>query len=341
MYKRKILSTRFMAIFIIAVFLISCAFGCKESLSVELPERSFRQNSGCFSVHYLDVGQGDCILIHFPDGKSMLIDSGNGENQNNEYILNFLKEFSVGDIDYLVITHPDVDHMGGAKNIIASHNVKNAFLSKILVPENFPEFKTVKDYLTMDGAVINVSETYRHVKGKDYSVAFLSPFALDFPNVESGYVGINGEYPTDADVNNASPIIYVEYKGIRFLFTGDAGSAQERIFLQNEHAILKTFKQIGLQINLDYVDFLKVSHHGANSGTSVEFSDRIRAKNAVISVGGENKYGHPSTEVLKRLAQSNPAHNVYRTDVHGTISVLVSEKGEISIITDKTQEQPT
>ncbi len=330
MHKRLIAT-----IMLITVLLLSSLVGCSSSSKDNpLSKNKKRENDGRFSVHYLDVGQGDAIFLHFPDGKTMLIDSGNAQRENSEYVVNFLKNFNISTIDYFVLTHPDSDHIGGAYSVIENFKIGKAYIPHILQPQNFGEFNNVFSLLNQKQIKTEISTIYKHVKGQDYTVAFLTPYPIDFPFGESSYSKINSEYPTDTDINNVSPIIYVQYKGVRFLFTGDAGGSQERILIDDKRVLATTFNSLGIDINLEYIDFLKVAHHGANDCSSVEFLNLIKPKNAIVSVGGGNPYGHPSTSVLERLATANPAHTLYRTDVYGTISVYVSINGQMEIITD-------
>lgn len=330
MHKRKIMS-----LMLLIVILLLCLVGCNCSGgNGNLSKTNKRENNGKFSVHYLDVGQGDAIFIYFPDGKTMLIDSGDGEKKNNEYITEFLKDFEINKIDYLVLTHPDSDHIGGAKSVVENFDIGKAFIPHLLQPQNFKEFNDVYNILNQKQIQTDISCTYKNIKTEDYSVAFLLPYPTDFPGVESSYAKLNGEYPTETEINDASPIIYVEYKGTRFLFTGDASSVQERVLLENECALTSMFKVLGINLKFEYIDFLKVAHHGANDSSSQAFLNFIKPKNAIISVGGANNYGHPSTLVLERLATANPAHTLYRTDVYGTVSVYVSNDGNTQVITD-------
>ena len=328
MHKRRLKFIWF-AILILSIFLFGC--DCTKS---GLTTSSKPQNNGEFSVHYLDVGQGDAIFLYFPDGKTMLIDTGNGEKQNDDYLAQFFKDFGVSKIDYLILTHPDSDHIGGALNVVENFEIGKAFIPHILQPENFASFKNVKNLLEQKHVPMEISSMYKNIKGEEYSVVFLSPYPLDFPNVESSYEKLNGTYLTDGDINNASPIIYVEYKNVRFLFTGDAGSSQEKIVLDIEKALKPIFSSLGINLTLNSIDFLKLSHHGSADSNTQEFLNLLKPKNAIISVGGGNVYGHPSTVVLERLITANPEHNLYRTDVLGTISVFVSDSGQVNVLTE-------
>ena len=125
-------------------------------------------------------------------------------------------------------------------------------------------------------------------------------------------------------------MIYVEYAGVSFLFTGDAGKQQEQLVENNIN--LGFYNQfVDGRIDLYNIDFLKVAHHGADDCSSQDFLNIIQPQNAVLSVGGNNIYGHPSSRVIDRLYLANPNVNLLRTDVCGNITISVSASGEYAI----------
>lgn len=302
-----------------------------------IPEIEEREIISGFSVHFLNVGNGDCILIKLPDGKNALIDCAEPKEQNQEYIKEFLQDYSVDTIDYFILTHPHTDHIGNALFILENFTVKEIFLSSINdnATQYFPEFQKIKEKVKEKQIKENKNDNYSFIKGEEYSFIFLTPYPKRF--TESSYGKVNGStIPEDSDVNDISPIIYFECLNLRFIFTGDAGSSQEKIAIEMPYdpVFASNLSYYGLSVNLYDIDFLKVSHHGSDGATCKEFLDVLKPKNAVISVSGENSYGQPNTNTLNRLLLSNPDCNLYRTDVHGTISVGKLEQG-IKIITDK------
>ena len=326
MHKRK----RVALLTMITVLTVILFSACKTP---KPNQQNYRENDGSFSVHYLDVGQGDCALIYFPDGKTMLIDTGNGTTDNNQYVLSFLDAFSVDRIDYLVLTHPDSDHVGGAKTVIENLEIGTAYVPHVLEASVFPQLNQAFNALEDKNVETKISTTFVNVKGEGYAVAFLLPYPPDVPS--SSYDKLYDKYPTESDINNVSPIIYVEYQGVRFLFSGDADAGEEKLLLSDEKYLVASFNELGININLNQIDFLKVAHHGSKDSTCAQFLDRINPKNSVISVRGDNKYGLPSTEVLQALANTNEDHKIYRTDIHGTVSVIIDENGDIRTIVDR------
>lgn len=327
MFYKRLVALLFSAIFVV---LFSACGG-------NISNDGEREILSGFSVHFLDVGQGDAIFIKLPDGKSVLIDCGEPTEQNEEYIKEFLNDYDTKTIDYFIITHPDTDHIGNAPSIINSFTVKELYLSDI--NENaykyFDIYKEVVELANKNQIRVRKSDNYKVIKGEEYFFVFLTPEPKSF--FDSSYVGVNGSLiPSEEDVNNISPIIYFECLGLRFVFTGDAMASQERLALENlSNPVLKShYENSGVSINLYNVDFLKVAHHGAEGSTCDEFLEVIKPKNAIISVGGGNSYGHPNSSVLTRLFNANPDMNLYRTDRDGTVSICLD--GNLArVITDR------
>jgi beta-lactamase superfamily II metal-dependent hydrolase len=320
-YKRK-------KIISIVLCLLMLAFipGCSCACGGERLEQNETNVYKGFSVHYLNVGQGDCIFIRLPDGKNILIDTGDEDlyNKRAEYIINYLKAYSVQKIDYFVLTHPDADHVGNADSIIDEFKVEKAFVPHIakIHLKNYPYFEKALTKLENQGADVQISEFFKYVSTNQYFFTFLSPTNKDLKN--SSYYHFNGMLiPDEKASNDLSPIIYLEALGNRFLFTGDASSDQEKLVLDNYKSSIYSakFNRLGLNVNLEDIDYYKVGHHGADTSTCGEFLSITRPKNAIISVGGDNFYGHPKTATLERLELYNHEYNLFRTDYHGTIVV--------------------
>lgn len=328
-YKRKI-TFLLVVLLLFSLFTASCG-------DLEQEQNAKRVLLNGFSVHYLDVGNGDCIFIKFLDGKTALIDSAEPDDQKAEYISDFLKDYGTTKLDYFIITHPDADHIGNAHYLIKEFDVKNLYIPDLNARaiEYFPILEQVISLANEREINIKKSDNYKVILGDGYSMAFLTPYPKGFS--DSSYNDVNGELiPDQAQVNNLSPIIYLESCGFRFVFTGDAGSSQEKLALKivNDPIFRAQMQMYKINVDLCDVDFLKLGHHGSDSSSCMQFLQTLKPKNAVVSVSGNNYYGHPNTEVLERLSTVNPEYKLYRTDVHGTVSVGVVD-GEIKIITDK------
>ena len=333
LYKRRILS-KFNLIVFVFVLLFS-----SWSCSSDIPPLNDINVKSDFSVNFLDIGQGDCIFIRLPDGKNMLIDCGvNDHNKENiKYIKSYLSAYKVKQIDYFILTHPDVDHVGNASEIVNNFNVKKAYIPFIYEDQmnNFDCFKDFYSLLEQKQIDYEISDITKSIVGEKYHFVFLSPLAKT--SVESSYNQIlDSQIPTEKQINNLSPIIYFECFNKRFIFTGDAEREQELLVLNNyKNGVYDLYhKNKPYKVNLESVDVLKVSHHGAVDASCTEFLSLINPKNAVISVGNENFYGHPASETLERLNFLCPNHILYRTDMLGTITVY-KENNEIKTTTSK------
>ena len=247
-------------------------------------------------VSVLDVGQGDSILISLNYNKgNILIDTGGKVSyveeewkQRKKYsiaentIIPYLKSFGIKKINYLVLTHGDYDHMGEAINLINNYQIDNVIF-------NCGEYNNLENELIelLDKNNINYSSCINKLNINDYDLKFLN----------------TKEYDNE---NDNSSVLYFNYKKFKFLFMGDAGKIREKDILE--------------KYNLKNITFLKVGHHGSNTSSSKEFINEIAPKYSLISVGRNNRYGHPKSEVLDNLLQSN----IYRTDLNGGIEIKIN-----------------
>ncbi|MDE7321680.1 MAG: MBL fold metallo-hydrolase [Lachnospiraceae bacterium] len=246
--------------------------------------------AGSMEVHYIDVGQGDSTLI-MCDGHAMLIDAG--DYTKGTAIQNYLQKQKIKKLDYLIFTHPDADHIGGAPVIITKFDIDKVFLS------NFE--KDNKTYQKMIQALDNKRLQYYTPKvGTQYSL---------------GAAKITILAPNDSydNPNDASIALTVENGKNRFLFTGDAEETAEKDILEN-----------GIDIS---ADVYKAGHHGSRTSTSQKFFEAVNPTCAVISCGEDNSYGHPHAETLNTFRMNGV--EVYRTDEEGTI-VAVSDGEKIT-----------
>ena len=236
-------------------------------------------------VTFIDVGQGDSSLIHLPYNKgNILIDTGGNYNYDtSKDIISYLKSEGIKSIDYLILTHGDYDHMGEAINLVNNFKVKKVIF-------NSDEYNDLE------------LELIKLLEGKNIKY---------YKNIKELNIGKNKLYFLDNKLydneNDNSNVIYTELDDYKFLFMGDAG-------IEAEEDILEKY-------NLIDIDILKVGHHGSRTSTSKEFINNINPKYGVISVGKNNRYGHPNDEVLENLEDSI----IYRTDQHGSIMFKINK----------------
>lgn len=248
-------------------------------------------NKEMLGVFFLDVGQADSILIKGPGGEHMLIDAG--KNDTAEELVAMLKDYEVDDLDYLILTHPHEDHVGGADAVLAGFDVK-----KVISPDIGADSKTwrdVVDAIEAEGCMditASVGATYTLFDGCKFEIL--------------------GPVDADTDLNNASIVLRLDYGESSFLFTGDAEKEAEEAILE----------RVGKE-KLD-VDVLKAGHHGSSTSSSVNFLTAVSPRYAVISCGKDNSYGHPHSETLEKYSERGIV--TYRTDKEGT--VILQSDGE-------------
>lgn len=290
-----------------------------------------KSSSLFFSVAFADVGNGDCIIINLPNNDCFVIDSGVKNERNKENINDLLKACNVTQIGGFVLTHPDSDHIGNACAIVNDYSVKNVYIPNITDLAEYPMLEELITVCNNKKVNLNYSSRFYSLTFENGFIAFLSPLESEFGGDYYGYFnGLNN--PSGNDINNLSPFIYLEYNSVRFLFTGDADETQEEYLLSYYRSGMCSALH-GKNVNLYNVDYLKVGHHGSKDCSSQAFLNVVRPQNAVISCSGNNIYGHPNSETLNRLYNSNPNVNVWRTDVCGNVLVTINSLGEHSVVT--------
>lgn len=264
------------------IVLLLCIFllaGCTEAVKTEkIPVTAGHE----MQVHFIDVGQGDSILIESPSGKTMLIDGGvKGAGQQ---IVSYLKELGINKLDIVVATHPDADHIGGLIPVLDNMTIEQFYDSgKVHTSQTFEEMLTRIDEKNIPYHVPKIGDDIEF--DKDVNVKVLNA----------------NDQATDN--NDASIVLKMTYGNVSFLLTGDAGVALEKEMLQYDVK----------------ATVLKAGHHGSNTSSSEEFIQAVKPKVAILSYGEDNKYGHPHAEVVDRLQAIGS--KIYATADLGTITV--------------------
>lgn len=316
-------------------------FGGKTPANLAKGEHELR-------VHYLDVGQGDCIFIEFPDDTVMLIDSGDRNNDDAAYITGYLEERDVTVIDYLMLTHSDSDHVGNMVQVLDAFEVEKAYVPYIEegvitsnVYNNFVAALNAETYKTEGGGTaaceIEISQMGELIESENetdkFFMAFLSPSEKNMPDGE--YEKLNSKKPNGDSVakNAVSPITYLEYMGKRLMFTGDVtGKPAERVMERYNTGVYRNMFPNGegyYSVDLSGgVDVYKVAHHGSSLDdcNSAAFLQFVNPEYSVISVGADSRYDHPHSDTLANLAELGT--KLYRTDENGTVVVTVSPDSE-------------
>jgi competence protein ComEC len=274
-------------------------------------------------VHYVDVGQGDCIIIEFPDGRKMIIDSGTTQSKNLllDYIDNniFENPINEGVFDYMLITHNHSDHIGASYEILDNYQVNTVYRPNIYATYNSleapPENSSYDDSQLYASVIEKINqEPNCNVITSQSGLSFtggdaLNAYILTFYSPTLNYYSNENEY---------SPIVVLQYRQKSVMLTGDATFSNEENVLQAS--------------NLPQIDILKVAHHGAKFSTSNQFLQQISPEYAVITVGEENIYSHPHQETINRLLYSGiEQENILRTDLSGNIITNINTSGDINI----------
>lgn len=292
---------------------------------VKLPKIS-RRGAGELRIHFVDVGQGDCTLIEFPDGKTMLMDGGDGAPSTKKKVLRYLNALKIDALDYLVVTHAHEDHCGSLNEVLKYKKARHAFLP-LCLPEEGSEYGRLYDALMKSRCEWaygsrKVKQFVSEEENYPYNGVFLSPHADDVDNAVT-----SGLFPSAEESNVYSLVFYLEYMGVRVLFTADIPTeVEEELRGSDERGSYQ-----GLGVSLRNLDVLKVSHHGSTDASGMDFLNYTQPKAAVISCGANNLYGHPSPTVLSRLNEVGA--EVYRTDVQGNIVITVSADGSPYTVT--------
>lgn len=245
-------------------------------------------------VYFIDVGQADSILIANNDNY-MLIDAGN--NEDGDKLVKFLKNQGIKKFNYVIGTHPHEDHIGGLDNVINNFEIDKIYLPDVTTTtKSFDEVINSLEDNNLSITIPKVGET----------------FELGEAKLKVLYSGTDSE-----ELNNSSIVVKMVFGDYSYLFTGDATSKIEEMIINED---------------ID-VDVLKVAHHGSPYSTTPKFISKVKPKYAIISVGKENNFGHPSQNIINRIKLYTD--KIYCTDELGTI-VFNSNGKDIEVYNYKT-----
>ncbi|HWQ90021.1 MAG TPA: MBL fold metallo-hydrolase [Desulfitobacteriaceae bacterium] len=254
-------------------------------------------------ISYIDVGQADSTLIQIPNGRNVLIDAGN--NDDSDKIVTYLKEQGINKLDIVIGTHPHEDHIGALDTVI-----KTFTIGQIIMPPKDSTTNTYRDVIEAIAGkgqkIVKAQSGLNLDLGSEVSAQLLAPNSSDYE-----------------EINNYSAVLKITYGKTSFLFEGDAQSLSELEMVKAGYDLK--------------ADVLRVGHHGSQTSCSDIFLAKVQPKYAVISVGRENSYGHPSQATLDKLYQYGV--KVYRTDQSGTI-ISESDGTNISIYTADSKTKP-
>lgn len=246
------------------------------------------QENGKLFVTFIDVGQGDSVLIKSPEGSYALIDGG----EQDSIVANYLKQNNIDNIELIIATHPNSDHIGGLIDVIKQFKPK-----RIITNGDMHTTITYESFL--DAILISQAEYIEVGRGDMIELDSIKFDVLHPDNLVEG------------DLNRNSLVLSLTYYGTKFLFTGDATTDSELELLR---------ASLPLRSNI-----LKVGHHGSARSSSIEFINAVKPEVSIYSAGKGNSYGHPAKETILRLL--DVGSDVYGTDINGTITIEVNKTG--------------
>ena len=293
---------------------------------------------GTLEMTVIDIGQGDCIFLQFPDGQTMIMDAGSEFGSTNEYdqLTAHLTLRGIDSLDYVFITHSDYDHIRYMQDIFEDYEVKNIYMPRVADDMSATWTKTVaaieeETWTNESGETVD-SEIYYTVgdfviQGEDWTMNCHSYLEDDYPSVKES---------SSAEVKNAvSPVCFLEYADRTIVLTGDSNERNEEYLL--ERGVLDKD-----------ADVLKVGHHGSRTSTIQEFLNAVDCEYAIVSYGEDNEYGHPTPELMSRLEDYtdvrpdndyNGYKYIYETPKDGNVSVFVGGNGTLRIDCELTDDK--
>lgn len=262
----------------------------REDMEVEVAP-GITSNYGLMRVHFIDVGQADSAFIELGNGQTMLIDAG----LSGYDVVSYINELQYETIDYVVASHPHDDHIGGMATVLDSFKIGKMYMPK--QAHTITAFTNMLDVIESKNIDLYTAKAGTSILSNGpIDIDILAPFADSYSNL-----------------NNCSAVVKITYGKTVMLFTGDSEQVIENQLLNS---------------GID-ADVLKVGHHGASSSSSSSFIKAVSPKVAVISVGSNNRYGHPHADTLAILNQVGA--DIYRTDEQGTIVVTADQNKKITV----------
>ena len=292
---------KFLSLLIMVALLLS---GCVVEIPLPAETTAATVTAGdSFTIHYIDVGQADCILLE-TEGRFMLIDGGNRED--SQLVVSYLEQQGVQELEAVVCTHAHEDHVGGLPSVLAVYPTKAVYAPTRTYSSNiFDKFVYYTDQQGLTITIPQPGDTFQLGQAK---ITVLGP-------VKS--------YP---DPNNTSIVLMADFLDTRFLFTGDMEKEAENDMLDHW----------GEQYNWN-CDVLKSGHHGSSTSSSYRLIYETDPEYIVISVGKDNSYGHPHRETIALYKDAGiPA---FRTDELGHV-IVTSDGSNVTLTWEKQNAQP-
>lgn len=254
------------------------------------------------NLYFIDVGQGDCTLIKLDTNKTILVDGGEGSSDKSDKGKNvlypYLLDRKIDTIDYMIFSHFDSDHAGGLMYILENMKVKNVIIG--IQNEDSYLYRKMIEIVKEKNINLIVIDNPKILKIDDIYLDFIWP--------------IKNKLISENKLNNNSLVFRLIYNNTKIMFTGD-------IEIPAENVIVSEYKNNKNRLKSD---ILKVAHHGSDTSTTKEFLELVNPKIALIGVGKNNSFNHPSKDVISRL--EDVQIKIYRTDLMGEITIFVNNR---------------
>lgn len=292
-----------------AAVLLVCALAilfALEPFAMLLPAYALpKREEGELRLHFLDVGQGDCTLIEFPDGEVLAVDGGDGSFSCTNKLARYLKALSPARLS-LLVTHADVDHFGAFPFLLKEFEVETCYLP--LLPVENAAYSELLSALGEARCKTDVLTRYDRMEKKEGYLVCLSPRSQE-----------------EDDENDTSTVLYLNFGGVRILLCGDISSSREKLLLREYALMPGIFNSGDCAVDLDKIDILKAPHHGSEGSSSLEFLSLLRPQSLIVTCGKDNGYHFPKGGALENFRAASPEGKIYRTDEQGDIIVSVKD----------------
>ena len=298
----------FVTVLFIALFLLTFI----NTYDIQFFANGFTKLAGKeLQVYFLDVGQANATLIILPTGKVMIVDTGS-QDSSDDFMVSVEKILSsngLEEVDILLLTHSDEDHVGGTLKLLERYQVHKVLRPKVLSTSETDQNDT--GYVMVDTNIYNevISAVWEEPNCEVEFIEDMTFFDGDDCKIEI----FSCDEDFYSDTNSYSPFVYITYANKSFLLTGDTSEAREE-------ELVSSLQSEGREMK---VDFLLVSHHGSRSSTTSAFLAFVKPRYAVISAGDSL---HPTQDVLDRLKQSGVSE-IYCTKEVGMIGVGIESSG--------------